>query len=100
MQTIQNESFPRVLLVINPESGVTQESTRLELYRKFFETHGWPCQVFRTTPEADTIATIRQAVDAGIDLVVVSGGDGTISQAVTALQGKGIPLGILPAGTG
>lgn len=100
MDTIQNGSLPRVLLVINPESGVTEVSTRLDLYLKFFETHAWPCQVYKTSPEGDTIAAIRQALDAGIDLVVVSGGDGTVSQAVTALNGTAIPLGILPAGTG
>jgi YegS/Rv2252/BmrU family lipid kinase len=100
MDTSQSDSIPKVLLVINPESGVTEVSTRLEIYSKFFETHGWPCQVFQTSAEADTVAAIRQAVDTGIDLVVVSGGDGTISQAVTALNGTGIPLGVLPAGTG
>lgn len=100
MDPSQSGSLPKVLLVINPESGTTEVSTRLELYSKFFETHGWPCQVFRTSAEADTVAAIRQAVEAGIDLVVVSGGDGTISQAVTALNGTSIPLGVLPAGTG
>lgn len=100
MNTPQNDSFPRVLLVINPESGTTELSTRLELYSKFFETHGWPCQVFQTSAEVDTVAAIRQAVDEGIDLVAVSGGDGTVSQAVTALNGTSIPLGVLPAGTG
>lgn len=89
-----------MLLVINPESGVIQESTRLERYLKFFQLHGWSCQVFHTSAYADTVAAVRQALDAGIDLVVVSGGDGTISQAVTALNGTKIPLGILPAGTG
>jgi len=100
MDPSQSGSLPKVLLVINPESGTTEVSTRLELYSKFFETHGWPCQVFRTSAEADTVAAIRQAVESGIDLVVVSGGDGTISQAVTALNGTSIPLGVLPAGTG
>ena len=59
-----------------------------------------PVRFFKHLLKVDTIAAIRQAVDAGIDLVVVSGGDGTVSQAVTALNGTGIPLGILPAGTG
>lgn len=100
MDTSQRDSFPRVLLVINPESGTTEVTTRLELYSKFFATHGWPCQIFQTSAEVDTVAAIRQAIDAGIDLVVASGGDGTISQAVTALNGSNIPLGVLPAGTG
>lgn len=100
MTTTQNDVLPRVLLVINPESGVVEGTTRLRQYLKFFEAHNWPCQVFPTSEEADTVAVVRQAIETGVDLVVVSGGDGTISQAVTALKGTGIPLGVLPAGTG
>jgi len=72
MTTTQNDVLPRVLLVINPESGVVEGTTRLRQYLKFFEAHNWPCQVFPTSEEADTVAVVRQAIDTGVDLVVVS----------------------------
>lgn len=43
---------------------------------------------------------IRGAVGTGIDALVVAGGDGTIGLALPHLAGTGIPLGIVPAGTG
>jgi diacylglycerol kinase (ATP) len=43
---------------------------------------------------------IRTAVDLGTDALVVAGGDGTINLALEPLAGTGIPLGIVPAGTG
>jgi diacylglycerol kinase family enzyme len=40
------------------------------------------------------------AVAAGSGLIVLAGGDGTIRDAVGPLAGTGIPVGILPCGTG
>lgn len=47
--------------------------------------------------------TLRSRLDAalarGPDLIVLGGGDGTISSVVGALPGTGVPLAILPLGT-
>ncbi|MET0297950.1 MAG: diacylglycerol kinase [Microbacterium sp.] len=48
----------------------------------------------------ETSELIRTAVDLGTDALVVAGGDGTIGLALPHLAGTGIPLGIVPAGTG
>ena len=42
----------------------------------------------------------RSAVAAGVDLVLVAGGDGTVRAVGGALAGSGVPLGIIPRGTG
>jgi YegS/Rv2252/BmrU family lipid kinase len=44
-------------------------------------------------------AKARKAVKAGADLVLVWGGDGMVQRTVDALAGKGVEVGILPAGT-
>jgi diacylglycerol kinase (ATP) len=49
---------------------------------------------------AATASALAGAVRAGVDAVVVSGGDGMVNLAVNAVAGTGTPLGIVPAGTG
>ena len=41
----------------------------------------------------------REAADAGADLVVAVGGDGTVADVATGIRGSGVPLGIVPAGS-
>lgn len=53
--------------------------------------------VERADPDATALARLR---DEAPDAIVVIGGDGTVHQAVNTLAGSGIPLGIIPAGTG
>jgi diacylglycerol kinase (ATP) len=42
----------------------------------------------------------RAAVEKGTDALMVTGGDGVVSNALQVLAGTDIPLGIIPAGTG
>ncbi|MFE3106140.1 diacylglycerol kinase [Kitasatospora indigofera] len=49
---------------------------------------------------ADSLRLGREAVARGTDALVVAGGDGMISLALQALAGSGVPLGVIPAGTG
>lgn len=49
---------------------------------------------------AESERLIAGALEAGTDAFVVAGGDGTINLAVQQLAGTGIPLGIVPVGTG
>lgn len=43
---------------------------------------------------------VEGALDRGMDALVVVGGDGIISLALQVLAQTGVPLGIIPAGTG
>jgi diacylglycerol kinase (ATP) len=48
----------------------------------------------------DALARARTAVAAGPAALVAFGGDGMVHLAVQAVAGTGVPLGIIPAGTG
>ncbi|MEV7009096.1 YegS/Rv2252/BmrU family lipid kinase [Streptosporangium sp. NPDC051022] len=49
---------------------------------------------------ADALTRARTAVAAGAGTLVAFGGDGLVHLAVQAVAGTGVPLGIVPAGTG
>lgn len=61
----------------------------------------WPApEVFPTTEDDSGGGVTGQALANGAELVVVCGGDGTISACAAALAGTGVPLALLPVGTG
>ena len=53
-----------------------------------------------TTVEDPGTGMAEAASVAGADLVLVCGGDGTVREVCAELAGTGIPVGIIPAGTG
>lgn len=53
-----------------------------------------------TTVEDPGTGMAEAAAVAGADLVLVCGGDGTVREVCAELAGTGIPVGIIPAGTG
>ena len=62
---------------------------------------GWADPLWLETSPADPGGGLtRHAVRSGVDLVLASGGDGTITACVAGVAGTGIPLGLLPCGTG
>lgn len=65
------------------------------------EESGWAeVQWWETTVEDTGYAMAHEAAVAGVDLVLAIGGDGTIRAVCEELAGTGVPVGIVPAGTG
>jgi diacylglycerol kinase family enzyme len=62
---------------------------------------GWEHPAFypTTVEDAGQLAT-AQALERGVDVVLVAGGDGTVRAVSEAIAGTGVPLAILPSGTG
>ena len=44
-------------------------------------------------------ATVQEAIDRRPDVLILGGGDGTISSLIDHLVGTGVPLGLIPLGT-
>lgn len=62
---------------------------------------GWGPTHWYETDEADAgLAATQQALDDGANVVVASGGDGTLRAVAEVLRGTNVPLTIVPQGTG
>lgn len=62
---------------------------------------GWARTRWYETEEADAgVAAARRAIEEGASVVLASGGDGTIRATAEALRGSGVPMAIVPQGTG
>jgi YegS/Rv2252/BmrU family lipid kinase len=62
---------------------------------------GWSTPTWHYTTVEDPGTGMAEAASvAGADLVLVCGGDGTVREVCAELAGTGIPVGIIPAGTG
>jgi YegS/Rv2252/BmrU family lipid kinase len=62
---------------------------------------GWPAPLwFETRVDDPGRGQAQQAVDAGVEVVFVCGGDGTILSCVNALAGTEVAMAVLPVGTG
>lgn len=88
--------FHRVLLVVNPVARTVAKPT-LAVIEKALSAD-FRLEVAETKERGHASELAAQAVDEGIDLVIVFSGDGTINEAVNALAGTDTALGVLPGG--
>nr|WP_157726458.1 diacylglycerol kinase family protein [Imhoffiella purpurea] len=91
----------RILAVINPASGDADPSGPdpvMELLSRRLDERG--VQVQRIPFEPDGLAgALSEALDEQVSAICVAGGDGTLLGVVEALDGRRVPLGIVPRGT-
>ncbi|MEQ8472542.1 MAG: YegS/Rv2252/BmrU family lipid kinase [Marinoscillum sp.] len=85
----------RRLFVINPASGGRDKDDLIEKIKSNFED----AQFFETTGKNDSDRLNEYIYHAKPDLVVISGGDGTINEMSTALIAHDVPMGIIPKGS-
>jgi len=90
----------RVTLLTNPMAGHGNAPHAAERAVARFQERGVDVTEIVGRDAAHAADLVREAVDNGTDAFVVAGGDGVISLALQSLAHSGIPLGIIPAGTG
>lgn len=91
----------RARIIYNPTAG-------REIFRKHIaevleklEKAGYETSVHATTAEGDATEAAKAAVERGFDVIIASGGDGTLNEVVAGVSSfeKRPKLGLIPTGT-
>jgi YegS/Rv2252/BmrU family lipid kinase len=90
----------KALFVVNPFSGIGRQKAIETQLRKHLDHNLFNYKVVYTERRHHATELCREAVQAGVNLVVAVGGDGTINETSKPLVGTEIPLGIIPSGSG
>jgi len=94
----------QTLVIVNPRSRNGATGRHWERVRRKLLGALGSFDVERTRGPRDAERIAREAVRAGVERVVVAGGDGTLSEVVSGLLGAGLgdraEIGLLPLGTG
>ncbi|HWJ81767.1 MAG TPA: diacylglycerol kinase family protein [Nocardioides sp.] len=97
------QAFPvrgRLAVVLNPIKVESVEAFQTMVTQLAAESGWQEPSWYLTTVEDSGTGQAEQASVEGAELVIVCGGDGTVREVCAELAGTGIPVGIIPAGTG
>lgn len=89
-----------VMLIINPISGTNSKEGLDVMVAERMKSAGHEVEVHYTTGPGDATRLASRAAAEGYAAVLAAGGDGTVNETAIALCGTGVPLGIIPAGSG
>ncbi|TRW47290.1 diacylglycerol/lipid kinase family protein [Georgenia yuyongxinii] len=87
-------------VVFNPSKASDGDALR-ELITRTAHDVGMPDPLwFETTVEDPGLGQTRAALEEGASVIIAAGGDGTVRAVAEGLAGSGVPMGLLPLGTG
>lgn len=89
---------PRVAVLVNPSAGLGVGGELVEgAHLRGFDVDA---VVLRAADATALVELARAELEAGLDAIVVQGGDGMVHLGVGLVAGTDVPLGIVPTGSG
>ena len=100
--TKQGDAVKKVHLMVNPYSGKKQGQKIANQAKSAFEQQSVEVSVHTSSYSGELIELSAKLAPEISDVVVVIGGDGTLSEVITGLMQSGCQsrVGLIPAGTG
>jgi len=90
----------RSVLIVNPKAKRGRAVLLAQRAQKRLMERGWQCELLISESGEHIKQLTREAVERGVDAVIIAGGDGSVHQAVQVLANTKVPLGIIPCGRG
>ncbi|MGF1588631.1 MAG: YegS/Rv2252/BmrU family lipid kinase [Pleurocapsa sp.] len=85
-------------LIFNPAAGQNDSQNDLAKIQTILEP-AIQLEIQQTAKGKSVAQLVAQALEKGAEMIIASGGDGTLSKTSEALIGTGIPFGVIPRGT-
>ncbi|RYZ38552.1 MAG: diacylglycerol kinase family lipid kinase [Sphingobacteriales bacterium] len=90
----------KVLFIINPRSGVDRVKALQGLIDRYLVKDKYHYEIAYTQYAKHGTELAREAAANGIPVIVAVGGDGSVNDVITGIQGTAATLGIIPKGSG
>ena len=90
----------QVALVVNPVSGKRQGERIADDAEQLLHSLGHETSRIQGDDAQHAREQLTKALETGVDMVVVVGGDGALHDMLPVVVGRDLTLGLLPAGTG
>lgn len=89
-----------IVFIINPISGTTDKKSIPSLIDKYIDKELFNVDIQYTQHAGHAMELANSAREAGVDICVAVGGDGTVNEVARALVQSKTALGIIPCGSG
>jgi diacylglycerol kinase (ATP) len=100
MVPLTSSGAKRAAIIYNPVArGLARHRRLLQRSTGVLSSHGIETTLVATTAPGSASAQTRREIDAGCDLIIAAGGDGTINEIANGMLHSNVPLAILPGGT-
>lgn len=90
----------KILFIINPKSGISNKKSLPRMIEKQINREKYDLSIEYTSHAGHATELATSAVEAGVDVVVAVGGDGTINEVARCLVHTDTALGVVPCGSG
>ncbi|MFL6414589.1 MAG: diacylglycerol/lipid kinase family protein [Bryobacteraceae bacterium] len=100
MVSLESLHVRRAVLIYNPIArGLARHQDSLKRTIGALARQDIKVELVATTGPGSASAQVARQIEAGCDLVLAAGGDGTVNEVANGMLQTGIPLGVLPGGT-
>ena len=90
----------KILFIVNPISGTSDKRHIIDLIPKYLDNSRFQWTIRYTEHKGHAAQFVAEAIEAGTDVVVAVGGDGTVNEVARSLVHTNTALGIIPCGSG
>ena len=90
----------KITFIVNPISGTSSKEHIPELIDEMLDHERFDHEVRQTEYRGHAAEIARESAEAGVDIVVAVGGDGTVNEVARSLVHTQTALGIIPTGSG